>query len=374
VFAAPLAVVREAAAGATALHPRGSGQWWPDAPPGARILDLSSLDHVPRIDAADLVATVGAGCRLDRLADALGAQGCWLALDPPGPLSRTLGGALAAGGGGPLAALFGPPRDQVLGMTLIAGNGVLLRVGGRVVKNVAGFDLAKAVVGGHGGFGAIVEVHLRLRARAGADRTAAWSGPREAVAAACKRLMAAGALPAAFEVLHPALAAALGLDAEWALLVRALGTPAAADEELAAAHDSARALVRATPAEDVWTAWREAVGGWPVVLRIGADPAAWTDACALAAEHLGTIAGASVTVPRGTVRVGAPGVTPAALRALRAVAARRRWPVTLERADAATRAACGVWGALDPGLERLTRALRRTFDPNGVFAVPLVVP
>src|SRR3972149_4200064 len=74
--------------------------------------------------------------------------------------------------GAPLAALFGPPRDQVLGLSMIAGNGTLLRVGGRVVKNVAGFDLAKAVIGAHGGFGAIVEVHLRLRARAQADRTA----------------------------------------------------------------------------------------------------------------------------------------------------------------------------------------------------------
>ena len=371
--AAALATVREAAADAAALHPRGSGQWWPDAPPGTRILDLSSLDHVPRIDAADLVATVGAGCRLDRLTDALGSHGCWLALDPPGPSSRTLGGALAAGGGGPLAALFGPPRDQVLGLSMIAGNGTLVRVGGRVVKNVAGFDLAKAVIGAHGGFGAIVEVHLRLRARAQADRTAAWTGPREAVAAAGARLMAAGALPAAFEVLHPALAAALGLGPQWALLVRALGTPAAVDEELAAAHDAARALVVAAPAAEAWTAWRAAVGAWPAVLRIGADPTAWTDACALAAHHLGTVAGASVTVPRGTVRVGAPGVTPAALRALREAAARRRWPVTLERADAATRAACGLWGGLDPGVERLTRALRQTFDPNGVFAVPLLV-
>jgi len=60
-------------------------------------------------------------------------------------------------------------------------------------------------------------------------------------------------------------------------------------------------------------------------------------------------------------------------RLLREAAARRRWPVTLERADAATRAACGLWGALDPGVERLTRALRQTFDPNGVFAVPLLV-
>jgi len=114
------------------------------------------------------------------------------------------------------------------------------------------------------------------------------------------------------------------------------------------------------------------VGDWPVLLRIGADPAAWPDAVALAGEHCGGAAGVSVSALRGTVRIGLATVEPGAVIALRASAARRGWPVVLDRADAAVRAAAGVWGALQPGTQRLTEQLRRTFDPNGIFAVSLL--
>jgi glycolate oxidase FAD binding subunit len=372
--------VRRAAGDGRRLYPRGTGRWWPDPPPDASPLDLTPWGAVSRFDVADLVATAGAGCRLDRLATALGEQGAWLALDPPGPADRTLGGALAAGGGGPLAAGYGPPRDQVLGMTVVAGNGTTVRIGGRVVKNVAGFDLAKAVIGGHGGFGVITEVHLRLRARAEADATRAWAGSLGAVAAASARLLRAGAAPHAFEALSPPLAGSLGLGDGWTLALRAIGTARAAEEELEAA---AQVVTEAgdcrevtptpyTPHPTPWEGWRGVVGSWPVILRVGADPAAWTDAVTLGVERLGLLLGVSVTVPRGTVRIGADHATPDAVRGLRAVAARRGWPVTLERADATTRQAVGVWGALAPGVRRLTEALRATYDPNGVFAVPLL--
>ncbi len=371
--------VRAAAAAGRRLFPRGTGRWWPDPPPGASPLDLSSSDEISRFDVADLVATVGAGCRLDRLAAALGEGDAWLALDPPGPADRTLGSALATGGGGPLAAGFGPPRDQVLGMTVVAGNGTVVRIGGRVVKNVAGFDLAKVVVGGHGGFGVITEVHLRLRARAQSDLTRVWTGSLTAIAAATARLLRADTAVHAFESLSPPLAASLGLGEGWALALRAIGTARAAQEELDAA---ARVVTDAHDCREIpttpytlhptpWEVWRSVVGSWPVILRVGADPAAWPDAVALGAEHLGDLLGTSVTVPRGTVRLGAGGVTSASVRALRERAARRGWPVTLERADAATRAAVGVWGAMPPGPRRLTETLRAIYDPNGVFAVPL---
>lgn len=372
--------VREAAAAGRRLFPRGAGSWWPDAPRDASLLDLRPFDALSRFDVADLVATAGAGCPLDQLGVRLAEQGAWLALDPPGISGRTLGGALAAGGGGPLAAGYGPPRDQVLGMTVVAGNGTTVRIGGRVVKNVAGFDLAKVVIGGHGGFGVITEINLRLRARAEADATRAWSGSLAAVAAATARLLGSGTAPAAFEVTSPPLSAAVGYDRAWVLALRAIGTARGVEEELDAAARTVTALhdcreITPTPHtlhSTPWAEWQGMVGSWPVVLRIGSDPASWGDAVALAGKHLGDLLGVSVTVPRGTVRVGAGSVAPAVVHALRAALAGRGWPVTLERADAPTREAAGVWGALAPGVRQLTDALRATFDPNGVFAVPLV--
>jgi hypothetical protein len=130
--------------------------------------------------------------------------------------------------------------------------------------------------------------------------------------------------------------------------------------------------VPVAPHADPWDAWRETVGGWPVAVRVGADPAGWLDAVALVEEHLGSPLGISVTAARGTTRAGVVAATGGAIAALRADAGRRGWPVTLERAPAALRAEAGVWGALAPGARRLAEAVRRALDPNGVFAVPVL--
>jgi glycolate oxidase FAD binding subunit len=369
-----LAAALKAGAGRRArLHVRGAGLWWPDAPADAEVVSVAALDAVSDFNPADLVVTSGAGTPLDALTSRLAARGAFLALDPPGPPSRSLGGVLATGSSGPLAAHYGSVRDQVLGLVVVAGDGTVVRLGGRVVKNVAGFDLAKLVIGGYGGFGVIAEAHLRLRALPKADRTAAWAGDAGWASRAAGAALAAGATPAALEVVSPELAAALDWGDGWVLAARALGAPAGIDEELdLVARAAGGRPAPAVAADGAWARWRAVVGRWPMVVRIGADPAAWADGVALARRHLGPLLGASITVPRGTVRIGADGVAPEGVRRLRADAAARHWPVTLERADAATRAAVGVWGALPPAAERLTRELRALFDPAGSLAAPLL--
>jgi glycolate oxidase FAD binding subunit len=369
------AEVRAAGGRRSPIEVRGSAEWWSDAPPGVTLISTAGLDTISDFNPADLVVTAGAGTPLDRLAACLAAKGAWLPLDPPGPLSRTVGGVLACGAGGPLAAHYGPPRDHVLGLVVVAGDGTVVRLGGRVVKNVAGFDLAKLVVGGCGAFGVIAEAHLRLRARPGADRTEMWTGGRAWAERTSAAAMAAGATPAALELVSPELAVQLGWGAAdgWVLAARAVGAPEGVAEELATIAKLAGSPPVFTAAgDDPWAAWRLGVGRWPVVLRIGAEPHGWADAAALAERHVGPLLGASVTAPRGTVRVGTERCSGEAVARLRSEAARRDWPVTLERADAATRAAAGVWGALSPTVARLTRGLKATFDPAGVLAAPLL--
>jgi glycolate oxidase FAD binding subunit len=354
---------------------RGSGAWWTDAPQGVTLLSAAGLDTISDFNPADLVVTAGAGTRLDRLAACLTAKGAWLPLDPPGPPSRTVGGVLASGAGGPLAAHYGPARDHVLGLVVVAGDGTVVRLGGRVVKNVAGFDLAKLVIGGFGALGVIAEVHLRLRARPGADRTEMWTGSRAWAVRTSAAALAAGATPAALEILSPDLAAELGWGGGdgWVLAARAVGAGAGVAEELELIAKAAGShSVLTAEGDDSWTVWRRVVGRWPVVLRIGAEPGSWADATALAERHVGRLLGASVTAPRGTVRVGAERCSPEVIGQLRTEAAGRNWPVTLERADAATRAAAGIYGALSPSVARLTRELKATLDPAGILAAPLL--
>jgi glycolate oxidase FAD binding subunit len=365
------AAVRAAAERGAALRVRGAGSWWPDADDD-ETLSTAALDTVSDFNPADLVVTVGAGVPLGTLAATLASRGVFLALDPPGAPTRTVGGVLATGGSGPLAALYGTARDQVLGLAVVAGNGTVLRLGGRVVKNVAGFDLAKLVIGGHGAFGVIAEAHLRLRALPATDRTEVWTGGAEWAQSAAARVLASGATSAALEVTSPELSEALGWGRAWALAARSMGGQAAVDEELPEIRRAAagRGGIR-SDGDAAWFGWRRVVGGWPALLRIGADPASWSEAVELARRHLGPTLGASITGPRGTVRVGAERLDADAVRALRAAAAARGWPVMLERADAATRSAVGIWGALPEGAARLARELRALFDPNASLIAPL---
>jgi glycolate oxidase FAD binding subunit len=239
-LAALAAALRAAASRGVPVHVRGAGLWWPDAPPGSEVVSTAALDAVSDFNPTDLVVTVGAGTPLDALAERLAARGAFLALDPPGPPARTVGGVLASASAGPLAAHYGPVRDQVLGLTLVAGNGTVIRLGGRVVKNVAGFDLAKLVIGGHGGFGVIAEAHLRLRAAPPADGTATWVGSAAWAVEAAAAALAAGAMPAALELVSPELAAALGWGDGWVLAARAFGGPTGVDEELDLLERAAR--------------------------------------------------------------------------------------------------------------------------------------
>ena len=137
----------------------------------------------------------------------------WLALDPPGRPERSIGSVVATATAGPLRHGFGPVRDHVLGCSVATGDGRLVNAGGRVVKNVAGYDLTKLQVGGFGGFGIIAEVHLRLRALPRADVTLLARGARDALTSGARDIVAANLLPAALELLSPALAA----EADWVL-------------------------------------------------------------------------------------------------------------------------------------------------------------
>jgi glycolate oxidase FAD binding subunit len=161
------AAVRDAVSDRTALRIVGRGTWLDAGSPVSASQQLLLADdrgvvaYVPD----DLTITVRAGSTLRELAATLGAHDQWIALDPEGGADVTIGATVATCSYGPAAALFGTPRDQVLGMTVVLGTGEVIHVGGRVVKNVAGFDLTRLMIGAWGTLGVITEVTLRVRSR-----------------------------------------------------------------------------------------------------------------------------------------------------------------------------------------------------------------
>lgn len=144
----------------------GAGTWISAGAPvtAARTLSLHDLSGIVEYVPGDLTITALAGTSLAELSHATAAHGQWLGLDPAGDRLGTIGATIATASAGPLAHAFGTPRDLVLGLTAVTGYGEEISPGGRVVKNVAGFDLVRLYTGAWGTLGPITQVTLRLRA------------------------------------------------------------------------------------------------------------------------------------------------------------------------------------------------------------------
>jgi glycolate oxidase FAD binding subunit len=136
---------------------------------GDVVLSTRRLDQVLEHEAGDLTAIVEAGIRVRDLNDRLAAHGQMLALDPP--WNPTIGACIAANLSGPRRHRYGTARDLVIGVTVVLGDGTVASSGGKVVKNVAGYDLGKLFCGSEGRFGLIARVALRLHPRPDASRT-----------------------------------------------------------------------------------------------------------------------------------------------------------------------------------------------------------
>jgi len=176
--------LRWAHAAGLKVSPRGGGTklGWGN-PPAACDLMLSTvrLSHVLEHAWADMTVIVEAGCRVADLQKTLAQHGQQLALDPLWPERATIGGILATNDGGTLRARYGSLRDLVIGITVALPDGTLAKSGGKVVKNVAGYDLAKLFTGSLGTLGVIVQAIFRLHPLPRGSRSLSFSGTPESL-------------------------------------------------------------------------------------------------------------------------------------------------------------------------------------------------
>jgi len=346
----------------------GRGSWLQPDAPADLALSTRGLNRIVRVSPADLVATVEAGVTLEAIRAELSGHGLWLALDPPGRPDRTLGSIAATGSAGPLRHGFGPVRDHILGCTVCTGDGRLVDAGGRVVKNVAGYDLTKLHVGAFGGFGVITELHLRLRAEPAADVTLLTRAGRH-------ELVTAGQLAAnsqvgvvALELLGPALAAL----PDWTLAARITGTREGVEAEvrrLAEVSELAWERLTSERAATFWTLIARAPLGGTLAIRLGALLDGLDDMLDLVVADLGEGL-VSAGVGTGAIRWAGEAEAERLLH-LRHQAAEREVPVTLERGPWPLRRSVGHFGAYREGVGMLVDRLRGTFDPKRVIAVAL---
>jgi glycolate oxidase FAD binding subunit len=346
----------------------GSGTWCPSDAPCDLAVTTAGLTRILSVAPGDMVATVEAGVPMVVATEEFKAHGAFLAWDPPGTGHRTPGGIVAAGTDGPLRHGFGPVRDHLLGCTLVTGDGRVLRPGGTVVKNVAGYDLTRLMAGGFGAFGVITELHLRLRALPGTDRTCVAPGNRDDLTRAARDLMEAGVEAAALELLSPGLSPG----DTWLLLLRLMGTTGGVAAELDRVRRAAPMnWVEMGPRDgfDLREAAGIRMGRPPVTIRLGALVTGLDETLDLLHERL-DLGLVSAGAGSGGIRWSGDASLDA-LRAVRDLAAEREIPVTLERAPWALRERFGHFGRYREGVGLLVARLRETFDPGGIIQVPL---
>ncbi|MGH7728366.1 MAG: FAD-binding oxidoreductase, partial [Vulcanimicrobiaceae bacterium] len=200
------ATLRAAASDGAAVLFRGGGTAQGIGYPPERVdleLDTRALVRIVEYAPDDFVATLEAGTTLASLQRTLAEHGQRLALDPPLAERATLGGLIAANTYGPLRTRYGTLRDLLLGIELIRADGVPVRGGGKVVKNVAGFDVPKLAIGSLGTLGLIASVTLRLHPRPEAVREVSVEGlGASALRSLVRALVEAQLEPAALVAFH----------------------------------------------------------------------------------------------------------------------------------------------------------------------------
>jgi len=385
------AILRLASARRLAVVPVGSGRRLSLGNPPERVDILLSTRRMNRIleyEPADLTASVEAGCQLETFQQAARPHRQWLPFDPPEAERATLGGIVAANDFGPLRQGYGRPRDYIIGMEVVQADGTRIRAGGRVVKNVTGYDLNKLFVGSFGTLGIIVRVNFKLRPYPEAEATAVllsttWE-PLESIA---RQILGSELLPAAVLLVTEEACSVLRHGRQKALLVRFLETaPAVAyqmDRVRDLAHSSSGEVGEL--AEDMSRSLWETIGRLhrylptDLLVRMSVLPAQAMEALRagerLLSEHLAPIyalaqPGTGIVHIGGKLTVeGADGLSRVAqaLVHLRTVWAPHSGQVLVEQAPLEIKRNLDVWGDVGSSLP-LMRALKSTFDPQRILS------
>ncbi len=348
--AALAARIRDANATGTPLCIRGGGtkDFYGEEAVGD-VLDVTTLDGAALHEPTELVVTAPAGLGIEALEAQLAEHGQCLPFEPPRfGAGSTVGGMVAAGLSGPARARTGSLRDHLLGVTLLSGTGELLHFGGRVIKNVAGYDVSRLIAGSLGILGVIVEVSLKVLPKADAEATLRFDmRPADALAA-----------------LHGWGRRPLPLDASawWNgnLILRLRGPAAAVREATSLLGGEA---IEASVASAFWTALRDHADPFFVAaadLVEHQDGALWRLALPPTAPPLG-LAGDELIEWHGGQRWLATALPAAQVRAAAAAVGGH---ATLFRGHDKQQ---GVFAPLTQPLRLIHERLKQAFDPNRIL-------
>lgn len=358
------------------VAPRGSGtkMGWGNPPEAlGLILSTRRLNRVLEHAAGDLVVRVEAGVELESLQRELAKAGQMLALDPL-QQGATAGGIIAANASGPRRLRYGTVRDLLIGITVVLANGTVARAGGKVVKNVAGYDLAKLFTGSLGTLGVIVEAIFRLHPVPAASRTVTLEvDAPESAGAAVQALLHSPLVPSAIE-----LSWLVSIE-HGTLVVLLEGIQPGVEAQSEAAVDLIKGYgeARILNSEEESNLWRSLTkapwemgetglkvnippAGLPLILRTIQDTAGQSGISARIAGHAGSgVLLAGLTGGDGEAQMEV-------IREVREAVVRAGGSLVVIEAPLAVKKQAGVWGAGGDALP-LMRRVKEQFDPGGVL-------
>ena len=360
-------VLRFADANGVAVTPTGSGTklgWGNQVEAGIR-LDLRRMNVLREHPWQDMTCTVEAGCNWATMQAELASHGQMVAIDPLWPEKATVGGVVATNDGGPFRLRYGGLRDLIIGMTIVLSDGTIAKSGGKVVKNVAGYDLHKLMTGAFGTLGVITQVNFRLHPAEANTRT--WTlVARDAadLAEPLRALLDSQITPSSVQLRAQKL--------ECALDVRIAALPECMDQHETSLRKVFGQIELQDANEKVWRARQElfdAEGG--VVLKVSLLPA---EACLISAE-LQQLAGRDdleiniVAQATGLMTVSLRSAPEAAITLIEHLRWRLRssgGSVVALQVPQLLRGGLDVWGC-DSNALPLMREIKRRFDPNHIL-------
>ncbi|MCA1648188.1 MAG: FAD-binding oxidoreductase [Chloroflexi bacterium] len=362
-----------------AVAPVGAGTQLDLGMPPARldlVIETTRLSKVVEYEPADLTVTVEAGMRFDELQSLLGEQGQFLALDPPTAPGATLGGVIATNASGPLRFAYGTARDLVIGTRVANPDGTVTHAGGRVVKNVAGYDLNKLYIGSLGTLGIIVELSFKLAPiPPAADTLIGRFADGDAARAIINAVVQSPLAPLAIELLGPRAASAAHLPEAMLVVFRVGGYPQAVERQVRdlAALVSTHGGQRVDSADTVWdelAQMRVHAQGRDVVVKVAVPLVESTRALEILERQLSGL-DPVVWAHAGNGVAYAACAAPADAQVLSAVrrevgALDANASLVLQRGPTTLKGAFDVWGDPGSGLG-LMRALKAKLDPHNTL-------
>jgi len=339
-----------------------------------RTLDLSRLSGVSLYEPEELVMTAAAGTPLREIEARLAAHQQMLAFEPPdfGPLyaqpagQASLGGIIACNLSGPRRVKAGAARDFILGCTVVNGTGEIVKAGGRVMKNVTGYDLSKLMTGSFGTLAVLAEATIKVLPAPEASRTLCLVGLDDAAAVVLMNKALGGAQDVSAAAHLPrAIAAQASLGDEAATLLRLEGTAISVDHRLGKLQEDigGKTRVLGEEATALWRSIRDAAffaeERNDALWRIAVPPAA----APIVTRGPGDQARYFYDWGGGLVWLSLPAESDGGAAKLRTAIAGIGGHATLVRGPAALRAAIDVFQPMDPALAALTRRVKESFDP-----------